>query len=52
MATTRKYLDIASRITPTLGNNDMSSSQINVNCLDPLGRSALLIGFDENLCVI
>lgn len=42
MATTRRYLDMASRASSTFVNSD---TPINVNCLDPLGRSALLIGF-------
>jgi hypothetical protein len=46
MATTRRYLDMASGASSTLTNNDIPITPINVNCLDPLGRSALLIGFD------
>jgi hypothetical protein len=45
MATTRRYLDITSRVSSTLVNNDMPITPININCIDPLGRSALLIGF-------
>ena len=55
MATTRRYLDMASRASSTLVNNDTPITPININCLDPLGRSALLIGiistrtFEEDL---
>jgi hypothetical protein len=45
MATTRRYLDITSTTPSTLADNDMPITPININCLDPLGRSALLIGF-------
>ncbi len=45
MATTRRYLDMASRVSSTLVNSDTPITPININCLDPLGRSALLIGF-------
>jgi hypothetical protein len=45
MATTRRYLDMASRASSTLVNSDTPITPININCLDPLGRSALLIGF-------
>ncbi|CAF5101375.1 unnamed protein product, partial [Rotaria socialis] len=45
MATTRRYLDVTSKGPSTLANNDTSIAPININCLDPLGRSALLIGF-------
>jgi hypothetical protein len=45
MATTRRYLDITSTAPSTLVDNDMPITPININCLDPLGRSALLIGF-------
>jgi len=45
MATTRRYLDMAaSRVSSTIVNSDTSITPININCLDPLGRSALLIG--------
>ncbi len=44
MATTRRYLDIASRASATLLDSDMPIIPININCLDPLGRSALSIG--------
>jgi len=44
MATTRRYLDIASRSSAILLDGDMSITPININCLDPLGRSALSIG--------
>ena len=45
MATTRRYLDMASRASSTLLDGDMPITPININCLDPLGRSALSIGF-------
>jgi transient receptor potential cation channel subfamily C protein 4 len=45
MATTRRYLDMASSVSSTLVNSDIPITPININCLDPLGRSALLIGF-------
>ena len=45
MATTRRYLDMASGGPSTLVNSDIPITPININCLDPLGRSALLIGF-------
>ncbi len=45
MATTRRYLDTTSRALSTVVNTDMPITPININCLDPLGRSALLIGF-------
>ncbi len=45
MATTRRYLDITSRGTTALLDSDMSMTPININCLDPLGRSALSIGW-------
>jgi hypothetical protein len=44
MATTRGYLDIASRASTGLLDGDMPITSININCLDPLGRSALSIG--------
>ena len=44
MATTRRYLEMASRASSTLPHDDMPITPININCLDPLGRSALLIG--------
>jgi hypothetical protein len=44
MATTRGYLDIATRSAANLLDGDMSITSININCLDPLGRSALSIG--------
>ena len=44
MATTRRYLDIASRASTTLLDSNMHITPININCLDPLGRSALSIG--------
>jgi len=48
MATTRRYLDIASRASTVLLDDDTSSfTQININCLDPLGRSALSIGLNS-----
>jgi len=45
MATTRRYLDTTSGALTTVVNTDMPITPININCLDPLGRSALLIGF-------
>lgn len=46
MATTRRYLEMASKATSSgLDNNGNPITLININCLDPLGRSALLIGF-------
>ncbi len=46
MATTRRYLDsTTSRGLSTVVNTDIPITPININCLDPLGRSALLIGF-------
>jgi hypothetical protein len=47
MATTRRYLDIASRASTVLLDDDTSFTQININCLDPLGRSALSIGLNS-----
>jgi len=44
MATTRRYLEVTSGGVSTSIDNDMPSTPININCLDPLGRSALLIG--------
>lgn len=44
MATTRRYLDISTNSSLTLFEGDLSMTPININCLDPLGRSALLIG--------
>jgi hypothetical protein len=53
MATTRRYLDIASRASATLLDSDMPIIPININCLDPLGRSALSIAIEyENLEMI
>jgi hypothetical protein len=55
MATTRRYLDMASKVSSTLVNDDMPITPININCLDPLGRNALLIGFyilKKYLCII
>ncbi|CAF0894620.1 unnamed protein product [Rotaria sordida] len=53
MATTRRYLDMASKTSSTLVNTDMSITPININCLDPLGRSALLIAIEyENIEMI
>lgn len=45
MATTRRYLDVTSGGVSASIDNDMPSTPININCLDPLGRSALLIGY-------
>lgn len=56
MATTRGYLDMASRTSSGLLDGDLSITPININCLDPLGRSALSIGslfffsFEKYLC--
>ena len=44
MATTRRYLDLASRASIGLLDGDIPIPPININCLDPLGRSALSIG--------
>ena len=45
MATTRKYLAVSTGSSVTsLIENDITIAPININCLDPLGRSALLIG--------
>ena len=44
MATTRGYLDITSRASTGLLDGDIPTTSININCLDPLGRSALSIG--------
>ena len=44
MATTRRYLELNSSLSSTLLDGDVSATPININCLDPLGRSALLIG--------
>ncbi|CAF5055856.1 unnamed protein product, partial [Rotaria magnacalcarata] len=53
MATTRRYLDVSAKGSSTLANNDISIAPINVNCLDPLGRSALLIAIEyENIEMI
>ena len=47
MATTRRYLDISTNPSLTLFEGDLSMTPININCLDPLGRSALLIGKEK-----
>ncbi|CAF0825592.1 unnamed protein product [Rotaria sp. Silwood1] len=53
MATTRRYLDMASKTSSTLVNTDIPITPININCLDPLGRSALLIAIEyENIEMI
>ncbi len=44
MATTRRYLDMASTLPSVPLDGDMPITSININCLDPLGRSALSIG--------
>lgn len=44
MATTRGYLDMAAKSSTALSDGDTSFTPININCLDPLGRSALSIG--------
>lgn len=44
MATTRRYLDMASHPTSILDQSNGQNLTININCLDPLGRNALLIG--------
>ena len=45
MATTRRYLDMTCRDSSIFVNSDTEIISININCRDPLGRSALLIGF-------
>ncbi|CAF1024320.1 unnamed protein product [Adineta steineri] len=53
MATTRRYLDITSRQSTVLLDDDISHTPININCLDPLGRSALSIAIEyENIEMI
>ncbi|CAF0722199.1 unnamed protein product [Adineta ricciae] len=53
MATTRRYLDIASHASTILLDDDVSLTPININCLDPLGRSALSIAIEyENIEMI
>ena len=47
MATTRRYLDLNSNLSSTLLDGDVSATPININCLDPLGRTALLIGLSR-----
>ena len=49
LATTRRYLDIASGTVSTLPDSDLISAPINVNCLDPLSRNALLIGLLDRI---
>jgi hypothetical protein len=49
MATTRRYLDMASGVPAIINSADGPITSININCLDPLGRSALLIGFIASL---
>lgn len=49
MATTRRYLDMASRATTILDQSNGQNPPINNNCLDPLGRNALLIGIARKL---
>lgn len=49
MATTRRYLDMASGVPSIINPTDGPITSININCLDPLGRSALLIGFIATL---
>ena len=44
LATTRRYLDLATRNESNPDNESTSTSSININCLDPLCRNALLIG--------
>lgn len=44
MATTRRYLDMASHPTSIIDQSNGQNLTININCLDPLGRNALLIG--------
>lgn len=50
MATTRRYLDLNSTLSSTLLDGDVSVTPININCLDPLGRTALLIGLPRWYC--
>ena len=52
MATTRRYLDMTSRPSSLLLAGDTLITPININCLDPLGRSALLIGYFLKLNLI
>ncbi|CAF1233142.1 unnamed protein product [Rotaria sordida] len=53
MATTRRYLAISSGTTAALLDVDMPMTPININCLDPLGRSALSIAIEyENIEMI
>ena len=49
MATTRRYLDMASGVPAIINPTDGPITSININCLDPLGRNALLIGFLASL---
>lgn len=44
MATTRRYLDTSLPTPSVTVVAEMPITPININCLDPLGRSALLIG--------
>ncbi|CAF2578783.1 unnamed protein product [Rotaria sp. Silwood2] len=53
MATTRRYLAISSGTPAALLDVDMPMTPININCLDPLGRSALSIAIEyENIEMI
>ena len=61
MGTTRKYLAISTGASQVSLDDDMPIAPVNINCLDPLGRSALSIGdsfslsfvlkFDIHICV-
>ncbi|CAM4750907.1 unnamed protein product [Rotaria magnacalcarata] len=53
MATTRRYLAASSGTSSALLDVDMPISEININCLDPLGRTALSIAIEyENIEMI
>ncbi|CAF4493895.1 unnamed protein product [Rotaria sp. Silwood1] len=53
MATTRRYLAISTGTPAALLDVDMPMTPININCLDPLGRSALSIAIEyENIEMI
>ncbi|CAF4574860.1 unnamed protein product [Rotaria socialis] len=53
IATTRRYLAASSGTSSVLLDVDMPISEININCLDPLGRTALSIAIEyENIEMI
>ncbi|CAF1011617.1 unnamed protein product [Adineta ricciae] len=53
MATTRRYLDMSTSAPSASVSADTPITPININCLDPLGRSALLIAIEyENIEMI